>query len=65
MKDDGYGKEVLQKRVEVVQKYYPNIDLDHTIVPKFKLQMGMGKYGNIIRRVEAPVIVIKCALKDA
>eukprot|EP00957_Ditylum_brightwellii_P159712 12156052-Ditylum_brightwellii.AAC.1 len=35
------------------------------MMPKFKLQRRMRKYGNSIRRVESLVIVIKCALKDA
>eukprot|EP00957_Ditylum_brightwellii_P159795 12163059-Ditylum_brightwellii.AAC.1 len=64
-RDGGQGKEVLQELMEFVQKHYPDIDLDDLIVPKFKLQMGMRKFGNGIRQVEAPVIVIKCVSKGA
>eukprot|EP00957_Ditylum_brightwellii_P147956 11266082-Ditylum_brightwellii.AAC.1 len=50
--------------MEFAQKYYPDNDKDQLITPKFKLQMKMRNYGNGIQQVEAPVIVIKCALKD-
>eukprot|EP00957_Ditylum_brightwellii_P136326 10396799-Ditylum_brightwellii.AAC.1 len=35
------------------------------MMPKFTLQRRVRKYGNGIRRVESPVIVIKCAAKEA
>eukprot|EP00957_Ditylum_brightwellii_P041696 3157677-Ditylum_brightwellii.AAC.1 len=34
------------------------------IIPKFTLQLDMKKYGHETKCIEAPVIIIKCALKD-
>eukprot|EP00957_Ditylum_brightwellii_P162060 12338332-Ditylum_brightwellii.AAC.1 len=64
-KDNRKGEEVFQELTEFAQKYYPDNNKDQLMMPKFKLQMRMCKYGNVRRRVESPFIVIKCVLKDA
>eukprot|EP00957_Ditylum_brightwellii_P206789 15350006-Ditylum_brightwellii.AAC.1 len=64
-KDNRKGEEILKELTTFVEKFCPNRDKGKTMIPKFKLQKGMKKYSNGIKRVEAPVIIIKSTLQDA
>eukprot|EP00957_Ditylum_brightwellii_P080329 6109655-Ditylum_brightwellii.AAC.1 len=50
--DGGKGEETFTKLQNFIQRFYPGIEEDEKMMPKFKLQQGIKKYGNGTQRVE-------------